>query len=56
MMDKLDRIALLNTEMLAVLTLLTNEENYTQLKHQLLDTVLHRLLDNSESIHNELIS
>lgn len=53
---KLDRIAELNAEMVAVLTLLTNQESYTKLKHQYLDTVLNRLLDNSESIHNELIS
>ena len=56
MMDKLDRIAQLNTEMLAVLTLLTADENYTELKPQLLGSVLYMLINNSESIHTELVS
>lgn len=56
MMEKLDRIAELNTEILAVLTLLTRDENYTELKHQLLDSVLKRLLNNSVSINQELLN
>ncbi|GEN40789.1 hypothetical protein PNI02_02550 [Pseudoalteromonas nigrifaciens] len=55
-MEKLDRIAKLNTEMLAVLTLLIRDENYTELKHQLLDSALQRLLNNSESINQELLN
>lgn len=56
MMEKLDRIAELNTEMQAILTLLTRDENYTELEHQLLDSALQRLLNNSASINQELLN
>lgn len=56
MTEKLDRIAYLNTETLAVLTLLTNGDNYKMLKHQFLDVLLHKLIENCELIHQELIN
>ncbi|KPZ59509.1 hypothetical protein AN389_02655 [Pseudoalteromonas sp. P1-7a] len=56
MNEKLDTIASLNMEMIAVLTLLTNNEKYRDLQPKLLDSVLHRMLDNSLSINKEILN
>ena len=56
MMEKLDRIAELNTEMQAVLTLLTDGESYIRLNQKHLDSILHSLLYNTEIINRELLS
>lgn len=55
MMEKLDRIAELNTEMQAILTLLTDGESYIRLNKKHLDSMLHSLLNNTETINRELL-
>ncbi len=55
MVEKLDRIAELNTEMQAILTLLTDGESYIRLNKKHLDSMLHSLLNNTETINRELL-
>lgn len=56
MQNKLESIAVVNRQMMGVLTLLTDHDSYKDLESSSLGALLYMLLEQSSSIHKELRS
>lgn len=54
MQNKLENIALVNTQMMGVLILLTEHDSYKDLESSSLGALLYMLLEQTSSIHKEL--